>query len=270
MTGFAAVENNGIVTLGWDLPTGLSVGAAIYRAASSDGPFTLIGRVPNDLLANYFPDFDVTNGTTYYYQARPMFADGSVGEPSASIAATPSATSSAAVKLVDILNILLAHPSTGQAPFIEDVGALIQSRNIPMGFTNGTASNVLGFFDPQYNAFFLSQATFNKSVNALAEVMAHEGTHAWFHFESAAAEAATLNVHPALTQSNLHISTYPGNSIDQEYHAFMAGFRLWNQVDDGSDPSLTTDANFFLSAPEELLKQLAVRPTYADLGLPEF
>lgn len=246
----------------------------MYRATSPDGPFTRVGAVKTSITANSYIDFDVQNGTTYYYQARPVLLDGSEGVVTSAIVATPSATSEAALKMLAIRNVLIAHPSTGQSPFLEAIGAFLQSNNIPMGFSPGmvktSTGEVLGFYSPTDKAFFLSQRLFDRSVNVLAETMAHEGTHAWFDLEEAAAEAATLSTHPDLTLDDLHISRYPGDSIDQEYHAFMAGFRLWLAVDDGSSPSLTRLANNFLNLSEEEAKRTYVRPSYADQGLPEF
>jgi RHS repeat-associated protein len=64
----------------------------IYRATVSGGPYTLIapGCCTDDFTYN---DFNVINGTRYYYQIRPVYSDtGFVGYPSAELAHTFSTT----------------------------------------------------------------------------------------------------------------------------------------------------------------------------------
>jgi hypothetical protein len=45
---------------------------------------------------------------------------------------------------------------------------------------------------------------------------------------------------------------------------------VWAQIDDGTDPGSTQDAEILLSSSEEVAKEKIIRPRYEDQRLPEF
>lgn len=80
-----ALAGNFRVSLTWD-PVPTATGYSIKRATSPNGPFTTIGRIPQ----NSYLDAAVTNGTTYYYSVRS--ATGVIKGPvTGPVAATPTA-----------------------------------------------------------------------------------------------------------------------------------------------------------------------------------
>jgi hypothetical protein len=70
--------------------------------------------------------------------------------------------------------------------------------------------------------------------------LAHEATHADYSYNPEKWVDLTLERHPELTASDLHIMTSPWNSIDQEYNANIAEVGLWNEKK-GSQTDIVLD-----------------------------
>ncbi|MDD5072296.1 MAG: prepilin-type N-terminal cleavage/methylation domain-containing protein [Candidatus Omnitrophica bacterium] len=65
---------------------------------------------------------------------------------------------------------------------------------------------------------------------AIASIITHEATHADYDYHPQAWIDATKLAHPELTDSDIHITKYPGDSIDQEYQAFNNATTTWREI----------------------------------------
>ncbi|MFA5339505.1 MAG: prepilin-type N-terminal cleavage/methylation domain-containing protein [Candidatus Omnitrophota bacterium] len=65
---------------------------------------------------------------------------------------------------------------------------------------------------------------------AIASIITHEATHADYDYHPQAWIDATKLAHPELTDSDIHITQYPGDSIDQEYQAFNSSTNTWREI----------------------------------------
>lgn len=66
--------------------------------------------------------------------------------------------------------------------------------------------------------------------SAIAALIAHEGTHADYTYNPAKWIESTLAKYTSLTESDLHITASPGDSIDQEYNCFEAQVQTWKEL----------------------------------------
>jgi Tfp pilus assembly protein PilE len=262
-----AIGNDAWVSLGWswDRAAAPVQGFNVYRSTSPAGPFE---KIADRYLYTFYPDLTAVNDQAYYYYVTAVLADGSETAASQVAQGTASATSSHAVKADAALDALIVNRPVGVGPFIQDPGRFLRDRGTPVGFGTGSdASSALGWYDPVSNVVFLNTSTIDWSTGAHASILGHEGTHAWFDLDSAAAEAATLQAHPQLSPAELHISRPPGDSIDQEYHAFVAGARVWQRARDATNRDLDDLVQIFLGTTEARAKDI-LRLVY--LGLPEY
>ncbi|MDD5270667.1 MAG: type II secretion system protein [Candidatus Omnitrophica bacterium] len=90
------------------------------------------------------------------------------------------------------------------------------------------------------NTIFINQNVLQMGFTepALACLVAHEATHADYDYNPQEWIDATKAAHPELTDDDIHIDQYPGNSIDQEYNANAAMLQLWDVIGDGPNESL--------------------------------
>ena len=73
---------------------------------------------------------------------------------------------------------------------------------------------------------------------AISALICHEATHADYSYYPDKWTTSTLAKHPELTESDLHITVYPNDSIDQEYNAFSSQMKTWEEL-----KGTYTDAN---------------------------
>jgi fibronectin type 3 domain-containing protein len=76
---------NGYVSLQWDAVSGATA-YRVYRSDNADGPFT---RLVQQVAAT-FTDYDVQNGTTYFYRVTAVDVAGNESGPSDVVSATPT------------------------------------------------------------------------------------------------------------------------------------------------------------------------------------
>lgn len=168
---------------------------------------------------------------------------------------------------------------------------LINDNDIAVVYVNiadySTSSNILGFWsgiDDQIwvvngkRVFVLGNTIFINNLlpvngytdTAIASIITHESTHADYSYNPQAWIDATKAAHPELTDSDIHISLSPFNSIDQEYQAFDNSVDIWNEIK-GADTNVEMDywAAEKAAGGEALMKD-DIRALYADQSLPEY
>ncbi|MDD4879341.1 MAG: prepilin-type N-terminal cleavage/methylation domain-containing protein [Candidatus Omnitrophica bacterium] len=127
------------------------------------------------------------------------------------------------------------------------------------------------------NTIFVNQnlPALGYTDTAIASIITHEALHADYDYHPQLWIDATKAAHPELTDSDIHITQYPGDSIDQEYHAFDNAVDVWNEIK-GTDTNGQLDywANLKATGGEAAMKA-AIRTLYGvnppDLaGLPEY
>ncbi len=144
------------------------------------------------------------------------------------------------------------------------------------GIGNGFTFNSSG--RPVYvtgNTIFVNQDITSTWTNeALASIISHEATHADYDYNPDVWIAATEAAPPFPTADQIHITTAPGNSIDQEFQADTAMVQLWTVVKDPNNPndvnnSFLNDYKASYDQGEASFKADLKRiPAYA--GLPNF
>jgi len=116
------------------------------------------------------------------------------------------------------------------------------------------------------NTIFVNQyITSTYTQPALASIISHEATHADYDYNSQVWIDATKAAHNELTDSDIHITQAPFNSIDQEFQADAAMVQLWNVVRDGPNGALDDYANHFAWGEAAFKAWLKSFPAYASL-----
>jgi len=105
--------------------------------------------------------------------------------------------------------------------------------------------------------------------NAVASIITHESTHADYTYYPQAWIDATKAAHPELTDSDIHITQPPYNSIDQEYQAFNNDVNVWREIR-GTDTNDELDYEITLQDLGEAAFKDAIRVAYAAQHLPEY
>ncbi len=145
---------------------------------------------------------------------------------------------------------------------------LIRALQIPLEWQDlGTTR--IAQFDPNSETISISTAYKNEPLASLAASLAHEATHADYHFFSDAWIAKTLERHPEVTVANIHITQSPGDSIDQEFNAICNGARVWTELRGTAQSEFQDNWMMAYDQGEDYLKD-AVRRSYASQGLPEY
>ncbi|MFA5164547.1 MAG: prepilin-type N-terminal cleavage/methylation domain-containing protein [Candidatus Omnitrophota bacterium] len=174
----------------------------------------------------------------------------------------------------------------GLAPLAADRLDLINDNDIRLVYVNnedyGVSSSAIAFWwgiDDHYaydyngnrvfvtgNTIFVNQnATATYTEAAVACVIAHEATHADYDYNPQEWIDATKAAHPELTDDEIHITQYPGNSIDQEYNACDAMLELWDVVRDGPNVDLDTYETEFDKGEADFKAWLKTIPSYSTL-----
>ena len=83
----------------------------------------------------------------------------------------------------------------------------------------------------EHNTIYVNQTLKTMSPEpAISALICHEATHADYSYYPDKWTTSTLAKHPELTESDLHITVYPGDSIDQEYSAFSSQMNTWKEL----------------------------------------
>jgi len=122
---------------------------------------------------------------------------------------------------------------------------LIKNNNIKVIYDDfrkygaDAASKDLAFWvNTSYNTIYvndlLTQSTVEFGIpytdTAIASIITHEANHADYSYHPQEWIAATKAAHPELTDSDIHITQSPYDSIDQEYQGFNAAVNVWNEI----------------------------------------
>ncbi len=206
-----AIANDGLVNLSWNVVYGGNIYCYnIYRSVGNDGgPYELImGGWP--VSATYFSDYEVTNGQTYYYRIDAVYPS-EVYSSSPLASATPSSSSTYAVSAAAAFSALAASSSGAE------ISERVTLYDTKIGFGGGV-SGALAWFSPFFNTITIGLDQFESTAQVNAALLAHEGTHAWWDHDP--------------TQGEPERETM-GDSIDQEYNAFLNGANVWNEIKGG-------------------------------------
>jgi type II secretory pathway pseudopilin PulG len=135
---------------------------------------------------------------------------------------------------------------------------------------NPTMTGVVAYWQYSTNKIVINQAVAGTWTNeAVAAVVGHELIHADYDYNSTTWINSTLAAHPELTAADLHITVYPGNSIDQEYNAFVKAAQLWTELK-GTQTNTTLDNIVYLNNQGEAYLKASIRATAAYQTLPEY
>ncbi len=104
---------------------------------------------------------------------------------------------------------------------------------------------------------------------AIAATICHEATHADYTYNSQKWIDYTLAQHPELTASDLHITSYPLNSIDQEYNCFKNSVLAWKELKGPQVDEIMDAEEAEYDQGEDYMKT-QIRLSYADQMLPEY
>ncbi|MDD2703022.1 MAG: prepilin-type N-terminal cleavage/methylation domain-containing protein [Candidatus Omnitrophica bacterium] len=104
---------------------------------------------------------------------------------------------------------------------------------------------------------------------AISAVICHEATHADYSYNPGKWIESTLDKHPELTEGDLHITSYPLNSIDQEYNCFENSVLVWKELQ-GEKTDEIMDAEESIYDQGEDFMKAQIRLSYADQMLPEY
>ena len=153
--------------------------------------------------------------------------------------------------------------------------SLIEDKNISVIFDDfskyGIDNSTLAFWAGiGYNTIFVNSVLKSQSPeSAIAAVINHEATHADYSYYPQKWIDETLTKYPGLTTDDIHIDSYPYNSVDQEYNAFATMVSVWGQVK-GSSSDLNCDTWTSIYNQGESYMKSQIRSAYSDQGLPEF
>ncbi len=162
---------------------------------------------------------------------------------------------------------------------LEDVFNLLGTSTLGSYYNNLIENNriFVGYEDREDGLFSTWNQVENKiSVNplattdwpsaALAAAIAHEATHADYDYNSQEWIDDTLERHPELGTGDLHITVYPGNSIDQEYMACCRHIAIWNELKGDQTNAVMDSYSNIIAAGEDFAKvYLKGISGYADL-----
>lgn len=241
-----AIANDGLVNLSWDLISGAGVYYYnIYRSTgNAGGPYEPIME-GWPVSATYFSDYEVTNGQTYYYRIDAVYASETYTS-SPITSATPSSSSTYAFSSAAAFSALAASSSGAE------ISERITLYDTKIGFGGGGVSGALAWYSPFFNTITFSLDEFECTDQVHAALLAHEGTHAWWDHDS--------------TQGEPERETN-GDTIDQEYNAFLAGANVWNEIK-GSQTDYQMDSWAEIIAGGEASAKEVIRIYYS--GLPEY
>ncbi|MDP2911759.1 MAG: prepilin-type N-terminal cleavage/methylation domain-containing protein [Candidatus Omnitrophota bacterium] len=138
-------------------------------------------------------------------------------------------------------------------------------------FSKYGLQNALGFWwGTGHNTIYINQGLETLSSEpAISAIINHEATHADYDYYPDKWTASTLAEHSELTESDLHITVYPGDSIDQEYNAFSSGITAWKELK-GSYTDYNQDAwQRVYDQGEDYMKAELRKPAYYG-DLPEY
>ncbi|MFA5361649.1 MAG: prepilin-type N-terminal cleavage/methylation domain-containing protein [Candidatus Omnitrophota bacterium] len=120
------------------------------------------------------------------------------------------------------------------------------------------------------NTIHLNSLLSGESCNeAIAATICHEATHADYSYNPQKWIDSALEQHSELTASDLHITAYPLNSIDQEYNCFKNSVLLWKELQ-GAKTDAAMDAEEAIYDQGEEYMKAQIRLTYAAQMLPEY
>gem|GEM_PF-3679435 len=219
-------------------------------------------------------DLSVTNDQTYYYQIQANFVDGT-SSVSNTLTVTPSIGSFGAYVADELIYLL---ERAGRIlPALEGFGAekgetiaeKISLYDIKVGF--GSCNNhyessgrIGAWFETTSGKVIridLDQLT--TSYEAMTAVLAHEGTHAWWFHDTTQGQPLRAGVPD--DPGRLY-----GDSIDQEYHAFLNQANVWADI--GVVRDGWQDSNLALMLQGEAVAKEFIRELYWDPEhpLPEY
>jgi len=113
------------------------------------------------------------------------------------------------------------YPDSGAS----SAAALWQSTTKVVSYPDGSQVSWLA------NTIYVNQTQKTEAPEpAIAALIAHEGTHADYDYNPAKWIESTLAKYPGLVKGDLHITTSPYNSIDQEYNCFEAQVKTWKEL----------------------------------------
>jgi hypothetical protein len=104
---------------------------------------------------------------------------------------------------------------------------------------------------------------------AVTAIICHEATHADYSYNPDKWIDYTLNNHPGLDPSELHIIVPPFNSIDQEYNCFKNQVETWKELKNGYS-DLNNDGWEDIYDQGEAYMKSQIRSVYAKYKLPEY
>ncbi|QAT17612.1 hypothetical protein BU251_07720 [Candidatus Velamenicoccus archaeovorus] len=237
-----AIGNDSFLSLSWEAATGTPVSYNIYRATAPGGPYEFFVE---GWTATWFTDVWTTNGSTYYYRVDAVYDDGAVVS-SGVFSGTPSADSVYAVAAAEALT-KLDESSNGSA-----LADIIDLYDVKIGFGTGV-SDAVGWYSSYFNTIIVDLSQFGLSQGVQTSILAHEGTHAWWTNDT--------------SQGQPERGTNLGDSIDQEYNAFLNGAAVWNEIKDG-DTDANQDGWASVVALDEASAKEIIRTAYPDL--PEY
>jgi len=152
---------------------------------------------------------------------------------------------------------------------------LIQDKAIAVIFDDFSkypgAENAAAFWwGTERNTIYINQTNKEESPEpAIAALISHEATHADYDYYPEKWTASTLAKHSELTEEDLHIEAYPGNSIDQEYNSFSSQINTWKETK-GTYTDFNNDAwQAVYDQGEDYMKAELRKPQYYS-NLPEY
>ncbi|QAT17614.1 hypothetical protein BU251_07730 [Candidatus Velamenicoccus archaeovorus] len=239
-----ATGNDGFVTIGW---AGIGIypdSYDIYRSTSAAGEFELLYENWYG-TTDYYTDLTVTNDTTYYYRIDAHYGEQATYS-SEIFSATPSATSQYALQAAEALLELATSP-TGAT-----IAEIILLYDVKVGFGN-CDNSVAAWYEPLFNTIRINLDEFSSTAEVQAAILAHEGTHAWW----------TNDINQGQPERGENL----GDSIDQEYNAFLNGATVWGDIK-GGQTDYNQDSWASVIAQGEADAKEVIRLYYPDL--PEY
>jgi len=150
---------------------------------------------------------------------------------------------------------------------------LIQEKSINVIFDDfskypGAGGAAAFWWGTERNTIYINQTNQAEAPEpAIAALICHEATHADYDYYPDKWTTSTLAKHPELTEADLHIEVYPGNSIDQEYNCFSSQINTWKETK-GTYADFNNDAWQAVYDQGEDYMKAELRKYYS--GLPEY
>jgi len=152
---------------------------------------------------------------------------------------------------------------------------LIQDKLISVIFDDfskypGASGAAAFWWGTERNTIYINQTNQAEAPEpAIAALICHEATHADYDYYPEKWTTSTLAKHPELTEADLHIEAYPGNSIDQEYNCFSSQINTWKETK-GTYTNFNNDAwQAVYDQGEDYMKAELRKPQYYG-GLYEY